>query len=269
MDHTLTSELYNNIKFNMQKLILDVPEEDAGWLSRIFNAEEESVRKLLAAFESTVSLQAEEIRKSGNIPKVQGNKKIVFIGDSITSDRESYFNIIKKIYENETGLIWIDAAISGDKSDDAKMKFYERAMNFDPDIAHILIGTNDMRENADEDGESCLGLEEYRKNLVYMVKRLQKNNVHTILSTISPVLVEGIGKRFPNDNWNYQKANIDAVNSIIEEVAETFGAKCNDMRGVYDRYQAKEILLNDGLHLNALGQKLLAENVLWALEKYL
>ena len=69
MDHTLTSELYNNIKFNMQKLILDVPEEDAGWLSRIFNAEEESVRKLLAAFESTVSLQAEEIRKSGNIPK--------------------------------------------------------------------------------------------------------------------------------------------------------------------------------------------------------
>lgn len=269
MDHTLTSELYNNIKFNMQKLILDVPKEDARWLGRIFNAEEEAVQRLLDAFENTVSLQAEEIRKSRSIPKVQGDRKIVFIGDSITSDRESYFNIIRKIYENENGLIWIDAAISGDKSDDAKMKFYERAMNFHPDIAHILIGTNDMRENADEDGESCLGLDEYRRNLVYMVKRLRKNKVHTILSTISPVLVEGIGKRFPDDNWNYQNANIDAVNSIIEEVAETFGAECNDMRSIYGGYRAEEILLNDGLHLNALGQKLLAENVLTALGKYL
>lgn len=149
------------------------------------------------------------------------------------------------------------------------MKFYERVMNFHPDIAHILIGTNDMRENRDEDGESCIGLDEYRRNLVYMVKRLQKNKVHIILSTISPVLVDGIGKRFPDDHWNYQKANIDAVNSIIEEVAETFGAQFNDMRKVYGSYRAEEILLNDGLHLNALGQKLLAENVLTALGKYL
>ncbi len=269
MDHTLTSELYNNIKFNMQKLILDVPDEDVRWLSHIFNAEEAEVRKLLHGFETTVSRQAEDIRKSRNIPKVHSNGKIVFIGDSITSDRESYFNIIKKIYENEPGLTWIDAAISGDKSDDAKMKFYERVMNFHPDIAHILIGTNDMRENRDEDGESCIGLDEYRRNLVYMVKRLQKNKVHIILSTISPVLVDGIGKRFPDDHWNYQKANIDAVNSIIEEVAETFGAQFNDMRKVYGSYRAEEILLNDGLHLNALGQRLLAENVLTALGKYL
>ena len=82
MDLTLKSELYNNIKFNMQKLILNVPEQDALWLSRIFAADEGEVRKLLGDFEDTVRQQAEEIRKSGDIPQVHGAKTIAFIGDS-------------------------------------------------------------------------------------------------------------------------------------------------------------------------------------------
>ncbi len=269
MDYTLQSELYNNIKFNMQKLILDVPERDTLRLAGIFDAEEEEIRKLLDDFEKTVRRQAEEIRESCDIPQVHGNRRLVFIGDSITSDRESFFNIIRKIYEKEERLAWIDAAISGDKSDDARMKFYERAMNHHPDIAHILIGTNDMRENMDEDGESCLSLAEYERNLEYIVKRLSKEGISVILSTISPVLAGGVGKRFPEDNWTYQRSNIDAVNSIIEQMAAKFGAKLNDMREVYGRYQAEEILFRDGLHLNELGQRLLAEKVLAALCEFL
>lgn len=253
----------------MQKLILDVPERDTVWLSRIFAVSEEEVEKLIDDFEGTVLRQVGKIRESGNVPQVHGAKTIVFIGDSITSDRESYFNIIRKSYEDEKGLKWIDAAISGDKSDDAKMKFYERTMNHHPDVAHVLIGTNDMRESDDEDGGSCLSLEDYRKNLEYMVKRLKAEGVQVILSTISPVLNEGIRKRFPDDNWIYKEANIHAVNSIIEETAEKFGAKLNDMRPVYGAYKAEEILLQDGLHLNELGQNLLAKNVLAALEEYL
>ena len=269
MDLTLKSELYNNIKFNMQKLILNVPEQDALWLSRIFAADEGEVRKLLGDFEDTVRQQAEEIRKSGDIPQVHGAKTIAFIGDSITSDRESYFHIIRKEYEDEKELRWIDAAVSGDKSDDAKMKFYERTMNYHPDIAHVLIGTNDMRESDDENGESCLSLGDYRKNLEYMVKTLKANGVRILLSTISPVLNEGIRKRFPNDNWIYKEANIHAVNSMIEETAVKFGVKLNDMRPVYGKYRAEEILFQDGLHLNALGQRLLTGQVLAALEEYL
>lgn len=253
----------------MQKLILDVPERDTVWLSRIFAVSEEEVEKLIDDFEGTVLRQVGKIRESGNVPQVHGAKTIAFIGDSITSDRESYFNIIRKSYEDEKGLKWIDAAISGDKSDDAKMKFYERTMNHHPDVAHVLIGTNDMRESDDEDGESCLSLEDYRKNLEYMVKRLKAEGVQVILSTISPVLNEGIRKRFPDDNWIYKEGNIHAVNSIIEETAEKFGVKLNDMRPVYGAYKAEEILLQDGLHLNELGQNLLAKNVLAALEEYL
>ncbi len=269
MDYTLQSELYNNIKFNMQKLILDVPGEDALRLGRIFDAKEEEIRKLLDDFEDTIRRQAEEIRGSFDIPQVHESRRIAFIGDSITSDRESFFNIIRKIYEGEERLTWIDAAISGDKSDDARMKLYERTMNHHPDIAHILIGTNDMRENLDEDGESCLSLPEYRRNLEYIVKRLRKEGISVILSTISPVLGEGVGKRFPDDNWVYQGSNIDAVNSIIEETAVKFGAKLNDMREVYGRYRAEEILFQDGLHLNAFGQRLLTEHVLTALGELL
>lgn len=269
MDLTLKSELYNNIKFNMQKLILDVPERDTLWLSRIFAAQEREVEALIEGFENTVLQQVKEIREKGNIPQVHGPKTIVFVGDSITSDRESCLNILKKLYEDEKELKWVDAAISGDKSDDAKMKFYERTMNHHPDIAHVLIGTNDMRRSDDEDGESCLSLEDYRKNLEYIVKRLKANGVKIILTTISPILNEGVRKRFPNDNWIYKEEDIRAVNIIIEETAAKYEVKLNDMRPVYGGYRPEEILFQDGLHLNALGQKLLTGKILAALEEYL
>ena len=253
----------------MQKLILDVPERDTLWLSRIFAAEEREVEALIEDFENTVLRQVREIREKGNVPQVHGPKTIVFVGDSITSDRESCFNILRKLYEDEKELRWVDAAISGDKSDDAKMKFYERTMNFHPDIAHVLIGTNDMRRSDDEDGESCLSLDDYRRNLEYIVKRLKANGVKIILTTISPILNEGVRKRFPNDNWIYKEEDIRAVNIIIEETAAKFDVKLNDMRPVYGGYRPEEILFQDGLHLNALGQKLLTEKVLAALEEYL
>ena len=47
IDLTLTSELYNNVKFNMHKLILDVEENDAARLAAVFGASEEEVQEVM------------------------------------------------------------------------------------------------------------------------------------------------------------------------------------------------------------------------------
>lgn len=268
-DLTLKSELYNNIKFNMQKLILNVSSHDSKRLAQIFGATEMEVEQLLCELDKTIKQQAEKLRQECDIPKLKKRQTIAFVGDSITSDRTSYFNILKKIYEKDDKLTFVDAAISGDKSDDAVMKFYLRTLNYKPDIVHILLGTNDLRHNNDEVAKSAISLEEYKKNISYMMSILKAQNIKIVISQISPVLVGGIKKRFPEDNWTYDSEEICKLNRIIEEMADEYGANLNAMEKIYCHYSPEALLLQDGLHLNEKGQFLLAKHVLSSLKPYL
>lgn len=268
-DLTLTSELFNNIKFNMQKLILDVSSHDSKRLAEIFGATQTEVQQLISELDKTLKQQAEKLRQECDIPELKKRQTIVFVGDSITSDRTSYFNILKKVYEEDDRLIFVDAAISGDKSDDAVMKFYLRTLKYKPDIVHILLGTNDLRHNNDEVAKSTISLEEYKKNISYMMSILKTQNIKIVISQISPVLIGGIKKRFPEDNWTYDSEEICKLNKIIEEIAYEYGASLNAMEKIYCCYSPETLLLQDGLHLNDKGQYLLAKHVLSSLKPYL
>lgn len=253
----------------MQKLILDIPEDDYIRLGMIFDAAPDYVKELTNRFSDTLDLQAETLRSEMTIPDVHERKAIAFVGDSLTSDRESFMNILRRAYRDTENLTFIDAAVSGDKSDDARMKFYFRTLNHHPDIVHILLGTNDMRENKDRFGDSCLSLQDYERNLEYMVKSLTEEGGKVILSTIPPICNTGLRKRFPDDNWIYRRGKIDSLNEILETVADRNRVKLNDMRPVYEKYDAENLLLADGLHLNEKGQRLLAQNVLKSMAEYL
>lgn len=268
-DLTLRSDLFNNIKFNMQKLILDVPEDDAVWLGHIFGENKEAVKQVIDDCKNVVKSQAEKLKKEIDIPHIENGKIIAFIGDSITSDRCSYLNILRELYKECEDVSFVDAAISGDKSDDAVMKFYIRCMNFKPDVVHILIGTNDLRHNDDKNGMSALSLHDYRRNLSYMIHVLKEAGIPVVVSQISPVMNERLKKRFPEDNWKYVYDEIRELNKIVCEVAEESGVKVNAMAKIYAQYETGELLLQDGLHLNEKGQYLLAKNVLESLREYL
>lgn len=269
MDMTLQSELYNNVKFNMHKLILDIEEDDYGRIGMVFGDNPDKVRDFLNCFSENLYRQAQMLKDKIDLPEVKTRKAIAFIGDSITSDRESFMNILKKAFENETNLGFIDAAVSGDKSDDARMKFYYRTMRHHPDIVHILLGTNDIRESDDKYGNTCVSLHDYKMNMEYMVGTLTEEGIKVILSTISPVDNTGLKKRFPDDNWIYHRENMDRVNEILEEISLKYQVTLNDMRPVYGKFETKELLLSDGLHLNENGQQLLSQNVLKSLIQYL
>ena len=164
-DLSLASELYNSVKFNMQKLILDIPEQDAERIAMVFDADRNEVKTLIKSFHQTVRAEAEQTRREVTIPRLEGKHSIVFLGDSITSDRESYLNIIRELYRDRPDVNVVDAAISGDKSDDAVMRFYERVLRYEPDVVCILIGTNDLRRNDDAYANACVSLGDIEKNL--------------------------------------------------------------------------------------------------------
>lgn len=246
----------------MHKLILDIPEHDAERIASVFNADRNEVETLITSFHKTVMEEAERIRREIPIPVPSGNRSIVFIGDSITSDRESYLHIIREIYRDQPSVRITDAAISGDKSDDAVMKFYERTLRYQPNIACILIGTNDLRRNDDINATPCVSLADIEKNLRYMIRTLKEHGAQVILTTISPVINKQLKARFPDANWYYEHKEMDALNALISRLSTEYQLILNDMRGSYAMYAPEEILLKDGLHLNLLGQRLLLKNTL-------
>lgn len=268
-DLSLVSELYNCVKFNMHKLILDFPERDAERIAMVFDADRTDVESLIASFHQTVQAEAERTRAEMHIPSPKDKCSIVFLGDSITSDRESYLNTIRELYRDRQDVTIIDAAISGDKSDDAVMRFYERTLRYDPDVVCILIGTNDLRRNDDGYAASCVSLRDIEKNLRYMIRTLKSRGVQIILTTISPVINKQLKARFPDSNWRYEPSEMDALNQLICDLSNEYQIKLNDMRAIYAKFLPQQILLNDGLHLNALGQRLLLRSTLACLSEIL
>ncbi|MCE5188752.1 MAG: SGNH/GDSL hydrolase family protein [Eubacteriales bacterium] len=265
----MSSEIYNNVKFNMYKLILDLPEQDSDRIAMVFHADRNEVQSLMESFRQTVRTEAERMRAETSIPASTAKRSIVFIGDSITSDRESYMNTIRELYRDQPNVQIVDASISGDKSDDAVMRFYERTLHYEPDVVCILIGTNDLRRNDDVYAAPCVSMQDIEKNLRYMIRLLKSRGVQIILTTISPVINEQLKTRFPDSNWCYEPSEIDALNNMIHDLSVEYQIQLNDMRTTYAAYSPKEILLNDGLHLNALGQRLLLRSTLQCLSKIL
>ena len=86
-----------------------------------------------------------------NLSALSGKQaKIIFLGDSITSDRQSYLNILKQALSGTPDLKLIDLAISAQKSVDLFTGVYPDIIAQRADIAHIMIGTNDVRRIDDE-----------------------------------------------------------------------------------------------------------------------
>lgn len=63
-------------------------------------------------------------------------------------------------------------------------------------------------------------------------------------------------------NWTINKNNYDEFNQIIMESGTKQGCIINDMRSVYVKYAAKDLLEEDGVHLNKKGHYILAESLI-------
>jgi lysophospholipase L1-like esterase len=198
--------------------------------------------------------------------------RVCFLGDSITSDRTSYFNILKAKFAHLPTLKFSDLSISGAKSSDLVTSFIPAFCKDSPQIVVLMIGTNDMRRT--DDGENLLhtSLQEYRRNLSYLLKKFKDRGAEIIISTLPPFCQKRIQQNYPLWGILYRQEDRIAYNKTIREVAKEYNAILNEMSGTYNAYSAEDLLLIDGLHLNEVGQCLLAKNVfeilLKLLEKY-
>jgi lysophospholipase L1-like esterase len=175
-------------------------------------------------------------------PPATGEKRVVFLGDSITDfwiNNDSSFFSAKSYY---------DRGISGQTTGQMLVRFREDVINLQPSVVVILAGINDIAEN---NGPSKL--EDVFGNIVSMAELAKANHIKVVLSSILPAF------SFPWRPSIDPVSKVKALNKMIKDYADKnnivyldyFTAMADARSGLTAN------LSKDGVHPNLEGYKVM------------
>ena len=220
--------------------------------------------------------------------------KIVFLGDSITEagvyDKEVGVEYNGElVYPDYTGFITflsqsvpkktelVGKGISGDKVSDLLTRYKKDVIDLDPDIVFIYIGINDVWHKYDFGTGSDIDL--YENGLRQIISEIQKIGSRVVLCTPT-VIGENHGDFTLANEYveHYRDAktmedmnnDLDAFSDVVRKLSSEYNTGLIDLRKVFISYISENnptnkpsgILTYDGVHLNDLGNKLIADQMI-------
>ena len=251
-----------NLSFNLHKAYTDigVKDDDRKKMACIYDLSDKELDDALKEFESFNSENAKSVLEKYPDFKVDPQKefRLAFLGDSITSYRMSYRCIFNEIFSAYDNVVMKDFSISGLKVSDLFTAFYPGINDFGPNIATIMIGTNDMRITNDEYGYEHTPLDHFARDYEYLIKKLNDMGCTAVAITLPPFCMEKMEVAL--DGWKilYKEDVMKRYDDVIADIAVRNNAPLVDMRDEYKKYDPYDITIEDGLHLNPKGHGILA-----------
>lgn len=195
--------------------------------------------------------------------------RVVFFGDSITQmgiNKGGYIDRLGNDLQQkglQDNFELIGAGIGGNKVYDLYLRMPEDVLDKKPTTVVIWVGVNDVWHKTSGTGTD---IDKYEKFYVAIIKKLQQQKIKVIVTTPA-----AIGEK--KDGTNQQDKDLDAYSDVIRKLAVTYNCKLVDLRKIFMQYEIdhnsenKEsgILTTDRVHLNDVGNQLVAEQMLGAL----
>lgn len=202
---------------------------------------------------------------------------IVCLGDSITQAGEGpggyvwlFREYLKRIYPGANGageIEVLNAGISGHKSSDMLERFKRDVIDKKPELVTISVGVNDVWHGFYDnhplgDGPRGIPLEKYRANVEEMVNMAESAHARVVILSTTVIHEELDGP---------ENAKAVGYNAALREIARKHKALFIDFqkpfRDLISAYRketgARDLLLTvDGVHMNALGNKVMAYTIL-------
>ena len=210
---------------------------------------------MICAMLSAVAVCAEIIVKSGN--------KIAFLGDSITQYGNNYPGgyvnlVIAGLEANGIKAEKVPAGISGNKSNQMLERLERDVISKNPQFMTLSCGVNDVWH-----GKRGIPLPEYKKNITALVEKAQAAGIKVCILTATMITEN------PASNYNKQLAG---YNDFLRKLAAEKNCLLVDLNDIMQKgiAQFKEkhpgfkgnLYTNDGVHMNAFGDSMMAENIL-------
>ena len=176
-------------------------------------------------------------------PPFGAGELVVGLGDSITSDAHSWFELLAA----RSHARFLNAAISGDTTADLRKRAY-RIAALRADWVLVMAGTNDCQRHR---GERLVSAAETARNIRALDAALRRTCPRVIWIAPPPVDEPSLGAELTARGLAFRNADVQAV-------AAALPAGAIDIRPGYEGWE-------DGLHPTPAGQRQIAERVLRAL----
>ena len=224
------------------------------------------------------------------ITSCTNSTKVVFLGDSITEagiyDKEvgvpsgdtliypkytGFITLLKKDIEDDIELI--GKGVSGDKVSNLLERYKKDVLSLNPDIVFIYIGINDVwHKYSFGTGTDIIF---YENGLRKIIADLKNKGAKVILCTPT-VIGENKGEftlvnEFKDiETMEIMNGDLDAYSDVIRKLASELNTDLLDLREIFMNYisennpnnESSGITTYDGVHLNDLGNKLIADEML-------
>ena len=224
------------------------------------------------------------------ITSCTNSTKVVFLGDSITEagiyDNEvgvpsgdtliypkytGFITLLKKDIEDDIELI--GKGVSGNKVSNLLERYKKDVLSLNPDIVFIYIGINDVwHKYSFGTGTDIIF---YENGLRKIIADLKNKGARVILCTPT-VIGENKGEftlvnEFKDiETMEIMNGDLDAYSDVIRKLASELNTDLLDLREIFMNYisennpnnESSGITTYDGVHLNDLGNKLIADEML-------
>ena len=216
--------------------------------------------------------------------------KVVFLGDSITEagiyDKEvgvpsgdtliypkytGFITLLKKDIEDDIELI--GKGVSGNKVSNLLERYKKDVLSLNPDIVFIYIGINDVwHKYSFGTGTDIIF---YENGLRKIIADIKNKGARVILCTPT-VIGENKGEftlvnEFKDiETMEIMNGDLDAYSDVIRKLSSELNTDLLDLREIFMNYisennpnnESSGITTYDGVHLNDLGNKLIADEML-------
>ena len=181
---------------------------------------------------------------------VKSGEKIAFLGDSITQQgnwESGYINLVMSALEaNGIKAVKIPAGISGHKSNQMLARLERDVLKKKPQIMTLSCGVNDVWH-----GRRGVSLEDYRKNITEITSTMIYENPDHANNKKLAAYNDFLRSLAKEKNCVLVDLNADMQKQIAEIKAKHPKIKGN-------------LLTVDGVHMNVLGNIMMAEGILRA-----
>ena len=175
-------------------------------------------------------------------PLTAGQKRIVFMGDSITE----FWSVLNPKFF--AGKPYVNRGISGQTTPQMLIRFGPDVIALKPSLVILMAGINDIAGNT---GPSTL--EMIANNIFSMAELAKANNIKLILCSVLPAY------DFPWSSGKQPAEKVASLNKMIQKYAndngilylDYYSAMVNEQKGLNSAYS------DDGVHPNKAGYEVM------------